>query len=235
MRVGVTTPQFRPAAEPAMVAARVAEAAGLDGVFVFDHLWAIGNPSRVALACYPLMGALAVETQRVSLGTLVARVGVLPAAMIEHNFATLQRMLGDRLIAGLGMGDHLSAPENEALGIEFPPAAVRREMLTDVCRRVRALGITTWVGGRGATTQALGRREANAVNVWDAPVDEVARLAGEGEVTWGGPVPADLGAVVQVLEALRDAGATWAICAPPFGADPTPAVEMVAEAARALT
>jgi alkanesulfonate monooxygenase SsuD/methylene tetrahydromethanopterin reductase-like flavin-dependent oxidoreductase (luciferase family) len=235
MKVGITLPQFRPAAEPAMAAARAAETSGLDGVFVFDHLWAIGNPSRVALSCFPLMGALAVETDRVSIGTLVARVGVLAPAVIEHNFATLQRMAGPRLIAGLGMGDQLSAPENEALGIEFPPPAERREMLVDVCRRVRALGITTWVGGRSATTQAVGRREADGINLWDAPEDEVAQLVVGGEVTWGGQVPADRPGVIDRLSALRDAGASWAICAPRFGPDPVPAVEMVAEAVRALT
>ena len=43
-----------------------AEALGLDGVFVFDHLWPIGNPDGVGAArATPLLGALAAETTRV--------------------------------------------------------------------------------------------------------------------------------------------------------------------------
>ena len=49
MRLGVTLPQFREDAEPALAAARRAETAGLDGVFVFDHLWPLHQPERPAL------------------------------------------------------------------------------------------------------------------------------------------------------------------------------------------
>ncbi len=42
MRVGVTLPTFRDDAA-ALDAARRAEALGLDGVFVFDHLWPLGQ------------------------------------------------------------------------------------------------------------------------------------------------------------------------------------------------
>ena len=43
MRIGVTLPSFRDDAS-AVDAARQAERLGLDGVFVFDHLWPIGQP-----------------------------------------------------------------------------------------------------------------------------------------------------------------------------------------------
>ena len=39
MKLGVTLPNFRDEPEPALAVARAAEAAGLDGVFGFDHLF----------------------------------------------------------------------------------------------------------------------------------------------------------------------------------------------------
>src|SRR3954468_15261089 len=105
VKVGITLPQFRPTVEPSLDVARAAEATGLvDGVFVFDHVYAIGNPNRPARNAWPLLGALAGVTDRVVLGALVARVSLLPNAVLAHNVETLHRMLGDRLIAGLGAG-----------------------------------------------------------------------------------------------------------------------------------
>ena len=73
MRVGVTLPQFRHDAEAAIAVARRAEAVGIDGVFVFDHLWPLGQRMRPALHSLTLLGALAAETETVSMGPLVAR------------------------------------------------------------------------------------------------------------------------------------------------------------------
>ena len=114
MRIGVTLPQFRHDAEPAIDVARRAEAAGLDGVFVFDHLWPIGQRMRPALHSLTLLGALAAETERVVLGTLVARIGLLPDALLVHTLVSLHRMVGGRLVAALGTGDSLNREENEA-------------------------------------------------------------------------------------------------------------------------
>src|SRR5688500_11107670 len=167
MRVGVTLPQFEASVEPSLVAARAAEAAGFDGVFVFDHVWAIGNPDRPARNAWPLLGALAGETERVVLGTLVARVSLLPNAVLAHNLETLLRMGGPaRLIVGLGAGDHLSTAENEAVDVPFASADERLDTLADACRRVRALGLTTWVGGLSDRVHRVAREEADAHNVW---------------------------------------------------------------------
>jgi alkanesulfonate monooxygenase SsuD/methylene tetrahydromethanopterin reductase-like flavin-dependent oxidoreductase (luciferase family) len=244
MKIGVTLPQFRPSADASLVAARAAETLGLDGVFLFDHVWAIGRPDRPALNAWPLLGALATETETVVLGTLVARVSLQPTAVIAHYFESLHRIVGERLVAGLGAGDKLSAAENEAVDVPFPPVAERLAELVDACRRVRELGIETWVGGLSARVRELARAEAHALNLWGVDPDEVARevadeiaVGAKGiDVTWGGPVPPSADATADLLRRLRDAGATWAVCGPPYaaGADPTPAVEMLAEAATRL-
>lgn len=232
MKVGITLPQFRDDPSLAVAVARHAEDAGIDGVFAFDHLWPIGRPDRPALHGTTLVAALAVETAEVAVGTLVARVSLLPDAVLAHTFATLQRMAGARLVAGVGIGDGLSKAENLAYGVAFPPAAERRASLTEVCRRLRGLGIESWVGGTAPATRALAHAEADAVNLWgvgvDAVADEVARSA--GTVTWGGQV--DLGAgddVGALVASLARAGAAWAVVAP-LGVAWDRAVEAVAAA-----
>ncbi|HUP70045.1 MAG TPA: LLM class flavin-dependent oxidoreductase [Acidimicrobiales bacterium] len=223
MKIGITLPQFRDDAEPALEAAVLAQSAGLDGVFVFDHLWPIGRPDRPALHGPTLLGAIAAATSKVAVGTLVARVGLVPDAVLVHQFATVRRIAGPRLIAGLGIGDHLSRPENEAYGVPLRPVAERRAQMASVCRSLRGLGVTVWVGGRAPATRAIGRTEAGAVNLWQATPDEVAAEVsrGDAEVTWGGQVDLSPGSgsgsgsgVTTLLSELAGAGAAWAVVAP---------------------
>lgn len=259
LRVGTTLPQFRHEAGPAVDVARRAEQAGLDGVFVFDHLWPLRQPARPALHWLGLLGALAVETTRVTLGPLVARVGLVPDAVLVHSLVSLQRMVGPRLVAGLGTGDGASRDENEAYGVPFPPVADRLEALTSCCRQLRAAGVTSWVGGRSAAV----RRSAAQADGWNGWGSDVATFAQEAagvppgpELTWGGQIligrtrseadaklrahgsrPGLVTGTVDDLrrhfEALAAAGASWAVCAPlDVGTDPA-AVEIVADAASA--
>ena len=121
MRVGITLPLFNDDPELAVAVARRAEDAGLDGVFVFDHLWPLRQPHRPALHSTTVLAAVAAETSRIHVGTLVARVGLVPDAVLVHNLVTLAAIAGDRLIAGLGTGDSANKDENLAYGIDFAP------------------------------------------------------------------------------------------------------------------
>jgi len=95
----VTLPTFRDDAA-VLGAARRAEELGLDGVFVFDHLWPMGAPQRPALSAFPVLGAIAASTRRVCFGPLVARVGLVPVAVLVAELLSLDRMAPGRLIAG---------------------------------------------------------------------------------------------------------------------------------------
>ena len=259
MRVGITVPQFRHDAEAAVDVARRAEAAGLDGLFVFDHLWPLGQRMRPALHWSVLLGALAAETEALVLGTLVARVGLVPDALLVHTLSSLHRLVDGRLIAGLGTGDSLNREENEAFGRPFAPVAERLAALVDCCRQLRAAGVTTWVGGRSAPLRRAAA-EADGWNGWGADAatftQEAAAVAPGRQLTWAGqvllaPTPAEAqaklgshgtrpglvhGTLVDLLrhfDALAEAGASWAICAPlDVGTDPS-SVEILAEAAAA--
>lgn len=196
VRLGITLPQFRHEPEPALEVARAAEAAGIDGVFVFDHMWPLGRPDRPALHGPTLLGALAAETERAALGTLVARVGMVPDAALVDTLATAGAMLGQRLIAGLGTGDAANRDENRAYGAPFPPAAQRIARLRWCCRQLRERGVRTWIGGRSPDIRRVAAEEADAWNGW---VADTARFAAEAatvreaagrpvEITWAGQV-----------------------------------------------
>ncbi len=258
MRLGITLPQFREDAEPALAVARRAEAAGLDGVFVFDHLWPLHRPASPALHSLTLLGALSTETSRVTLATFVARVSLLPDAVLVHTLHSLHRMLEGRFIAGLGTGDRNNRDENVAYGVGFPPADARAGQLVDCCRRLRELGVTTWVGGDSERARRIAAEEADAWNGWGLPADRFDSLASElrgaTNVTWGGqvligrtdehaaeklerhgPRPHLVHGTVEELRrhfaALEGAGASWAVCSPLDVGHDEEAVDLIAEAA----
>ena len=227
MRVGITLPTFRDDAL-ALDAARLAEELGLDGVFVFDHLWPMGAPERPALSALPVLGALAGVTTRLCLGPLVARVGLLPEAQLVAALVSLHAMAPGRVIAGLGTGDSKSAAENFAYGVEFDPADERRLALRRSATALLAAGIPVWVGGGATATTELAVELGAAVNLWEGQPAALAALQGRCEVTWGGPVPDAVPQIAAWLSELERAGATWAVCAWPKS------VEAVAEAAALL-
>jgi len=216
VRTGILLPIFQERADAALDVARRAEAAGIDGVFCYDHVWPLGQPSRPALAPFPVLGLVAARTRRIAVGTLVARVGLVPDAVLLGELAALSRLAPGRVVAGLGTGDRLSAGENEAYGVEFEPSARRRARLRACVRGARALGLPVWVGGGSPQIREIASEEGAAVNLWDVPVDVVAALAGHGEVTWGGPLE---GPLAPALGRLAAAGATWAVLAWPVDID----------------
>ncbi len=226
MKVGITLPQFRDEADTALEAARRAESLGIDGVFCFDHLWPMGQPGRPALSSGPLLGALAAATSTIALGTLVARIGLLPDEVLVDVLCGVHTLSGGRLIAGIGTGDSLSREENEAYGIPFEPAAIRRERLGSVATAVRAAGVPVWVGGGRPEMVALARMTGSAVNVWQVDAAPVGALVEQGvEVTWGGPAGDTVAEATATLASVAAAGASWAVCAWPGS------LEVVAEAA----
>jgi alkanesulfonate monooxygenase SsuD/methylene tetrahydromethanopterin reductase-like flavin-dependent oxidoreductase (luciferase family) len=225
LKVGVTLPQFVDDASVAVTAAARAEQLGLDGVFCFDHLWPIGQRGRPAISMPPLLGAVAAATSTIHVGSLVARIGLVPDAVLIDTFASVERISGGRLIAGVGTGDSLSRQENDAYGVPFDSPEERRTSMALVARAVRGLGIPVWVGGGRPSTTALAAEVGAAVNLWEGTAVRVAELSGAGyEVTWGGPLRGDPAAMAEQLRLLAGSGATWAVGAWPES------LEAVAEA-----
>lgn len=167
MKLGVTLPNFRDDPEPALAVARAAEAAGLDGVFGFDHLFrrAFDGALRPALEGLTLLGAVAAETNRIAFGPLVARAALRPPATLAAALDTLARIAPGRLIATIGAGDSESREENETFGLPFRTLGERVATLADAVDTAIDRGYPVWVGGASASVGAVAAR-ADGWNRW---------------------------------------------------------------------
>ena len=262
-RVGVTLPTFVGSGDPALAAARVADEGGLDGVFAFDHLWPMGRPDRPALWAFTVLGAAAAVTRRVSVGTFVARVGLVPDDDLVAAFAALGAIAGEgRVIAAVGAGDSLSAAENLAYGVPSPPADDRLASVGSVAGRLSGIGLPVWIGGNSDAAGTVARQWGVARNLWASTAEDVAAAAaGDGDVppvTWGGQVlvgrdgpdiaglrarygdrprlvSGTVDEVAAHLRRLGDAGAGWCVCAPLDYLDhPERATETLCQVAEAV-
>ena len=99
--------------------ARAAEAVGFDSVWIPDHLLFRhpGEDEQGAWECFALLGALAVATERVEIGPLVACTGWRNPALIAKMADTVDELSEGRLVLGLGAGWH--EPEYRAFGYPF--------------------------------------------------------------------------------------------------------------------
>ena len=107
--------------------ARTAEGDGLDSIWVFDHLLFRfgGQPASGIHEAWSILAALAAETQRVEVGTLVLALPFRSPAVLAKMAATVDEISGGRLILGVGAGWH--EPEFEAFGIPFDHRVSRFE------------------------------------------------------------------------------------------------------------
>lgn len=200
MKLGLTLPSFVEDPEIPLAVARSAEAAGLDGVFVFDHLFrrAADGSRRPALEGLTMLGAVAAETRRIAVGTLVARATLRPPATLAVALETVRRVSGGRLLATIGAGDEESKEENESFGLDFATIDDRVAALDATLAATAGHGYPVWVGGTAAPVRELAGRRADGWNRWGGTAErfarqatDVRRLAGDRvgfAVSWGGLV-----------------------------------------------
>jgi alkanesulfonate monooxygenase SsuD/methylene tetrahydromethanopterin reductase-like flavin-dependent oxidoreductase (luciferase family) len=199
-RIGITLPSFRDTVEPAVAVARAGEAADLDGVFAYDHLFrrARDGTRRPAIEMFAMLGAIAAETSRIGMGSLVARATLRPPATLAHGFDTVARLAGGgRLLVTVGAGDAQSSEENESFGLPVETMADRLDALRAALVATRDRGYPVWVGGRAHAVRDAAARLADGWNWWGAGVEGFRRRAAELRATavrapfvvsWGGLV-----------------------------------------------
>jgi alkanesulfonate monooxygenase SsuD/methylene tetrahydromethanopterin reductase-like flavin-dependent oxidoreductase (luciferase family) len=149
MRIGLVLPMASADADRILTFARRAEELGFDGLFAFDHLFPPGAPAdRPSLEAFATLSAVAAVTERIAIGTLVARASLRSAGLLAKQAATLDDLSGGRLILAIGTGDALSREEHEAFGIPYLGPDVRRAHLEETVRAARALfGGEAFAGG----------------------------------------------------------------------------------------
>ncbi len=169
-----------------------AEALALDGVFVFDHLVPLADPFAPALEAAAALGALA-ATLRTRVGSLVVRATLRPPAVTAAIAAAIAAIAHEPPVIGLGAGDGLTKTETERFGLPFPPLGGRLAVLAESVEAVRAVGVTTWVGGVHPAVMEIAA-SADGWNMWEPPMEQLeALLRGRPTrssyvVSWGGRV-----------------------------------------------
>jgi alkanesulfonate monooxygenase SsuD/methylene tetrahydromethanopterin reductase-like flavin-dependent oxidoreductase (luciferase family) len=114
MRFSINIPNFGDFADPE-TAARVAaeaEAAGWDGLFVWDHVVHVKSHGRSFGDPWMLLTACALATTRIKLGPLLTPVARRRPQQLARQVATLDNLSDGRVIFGAGLG----APIDDEFG-----------------------------------------------------------------------------------------------------------------------
>jgi F420-dependent oxidoreductase-like protein len=120
--------------------ARAAEDAGFAQVTVMDHLYQIPGVGPVTdpmLEAWSTLNAIARESTRVRLGTLVTGVTYRNPAYLAKTVTTLDVISGGRALLGLGAA--WNEEEHRGYGYEFPPLRERMDRLDEALTIIRAM------------------------------------------------------------------------------------------------
>ena len=121
--------------------ARRVDAAGWHAVYTCDHFMpytASGAPADgPVLECWTTLTALAAQTERVRLGSLVMSITYRHPAVMANMAATLDAVTGGRVILGVGAGWQVN--EHAAYGLDLPQPRERLAALDEACAVITGL------------------------------------------------------------------------------------------------
>jgi F420-dependent oxidoreductase-like protein len=204
MRFGLDISQHQLTWDEIVARAALAEDAGLDGVWVFDHFKALyADPKGPTLEGWTLLAGLARETSRVRLGTLVTGMTHRHPSVLATEVVTVDHLSSGRVECAIGAA--WNEPEHRELGIPFPPTAERMDRLEEGVQVLRALFTQDdatfdgryhrleratynpkpvqrphppiWIGGEGRKrTLPIAGRYADAWHGWAGTPEELAEI-----------------------------------------------------------
>jgi F420-dependent oxidoreductase-like protein len=135
-----------------LAVAQQVEAGGFDALFRSDHYLAMGGDGLPGPTdAWVTLGALARETTRIRLGTLVTSATFRLPGILAITVAQVDAMSGGRVELGLGAGWYDG--EHTAYGIPFPPLGERFERLDEQFQILTGL----WGTPAGQTFSFEGR------------------------------------------------------------------------------
>ena len=122
--------------------AKATEELGFDAFFRSDHYLKMGPVSGLPgpTDAWITLAGLAVQTERIQLGTLVSPVTFCLPGPLAVSVAQVDQMSGGRVELGLGTG--WFDAEHAAYGIPFPPLGVRFSMLEEQLAIITGLWTT---------------------------------------------------------------------------------------------
>lgn len=186
---------------------RKAEDLGFGWISIWDHFYgATGRPDdATCFEAVALHAALACETSRVRVGSLVYSIGYRHPAVLAKLITTIDHLSGGR--ADLGLGAGWAEVEYNAYGIDFPTVKTRMDQLEEAAECVRGLlrdqttsfagewftlrearneprpvqaALPIWVGGTGEKrTLRIAARFADG---WNVPFVSPEQFAAKNEV-----------------------------------------------------
>ena len=153
MRVRVfVEPQQGASYSQLLAVAQEVEACGFDALFRSDHYLTMGGSGLPGPTdAWVTLGALARETSRIRLGTLVTSATFRLPGVLAIEVAQVDAMSGGRIELGLGAGWYDG--EHSAYGIPFPPLGERFERLEEQFKILTGL----WGTPEGETFSFDGR------------------------------------------------------------------------------
>jgi len=210
--------------------ARAADEAGIDRVFVVDHLAfgpdlsSYGDPGTGGLrgARQPtgpdgdwlepltVLSAMAAVTTRVRLATNILVAGLRHPVVLAKTAATLDVLADGRFELGVGVG--WQRAEYDAVGVDFDARGRVLDEVLDVCRTLWTEREATFHGERVSFTDLhMMPKPAAGLPVWvgGRAIPVVARrLArhGSGWNPWGTTADTITGAVARMRTLVADAG-----------------------------
>jgi F420-dependent oxidoreductase-like protein len=135
----------------------LADDAGFDGVWDFDHFNSIGaSTTGPVFEGWTLLGAMAALTKRVRIGCMVTGVTYRHPAVLAKMAVTVDHLSNGRLDVGIGAA--WAVNEHTSLGIPFPPNGPRIRELREACEVMKRLWTwprTTYDGKRFTLVNAV--------------------------------------------------------------------------------
>jgi probable F420-dependent oxidoreductase len=202
---------------------RTAEDAGLDAVWIIDHLVFRPQPNsqfqlpgdeedRGVWECFTTMAALASSTEHIQIGSLVACTGFRNPGLVAKMTETIDDISRGRVILGLGAGWH--EPEYDAFGYPFDHRVSRFEEAMAIIQPLLREGRVDFEGeffqARDAINQPRGPRAGGAPILVGSNGHRmlriIARYADAWNTVWHGDPDAVIAQMAAVDEACRDVG-----------------------------
>lgn len=192
MEFGLILSQFTNRWSHVEADARAAEAAGLDSVWLADHLLGTLSDDTPVFEAWSTLAYVAAITERVRLGHLVNCVSFRNVGLMAKMASTLDHASGGRLELGLGAGWY--EREYDAFGFEFRSPGARRRYFEEYLDALLALfsGEPVDIDGeyitlRGALCHPPPVQQPHPPIVIGTGGELMRRLTGRKADTWNCP------------------------------------------------